>query len=57
MPRKVVTEPIRRLTVELPQSEYLTLENYCLQRQETKRQVIRAFIRRLKHRQPSSEPN
>lgn len=47
MPRKVTHEPIRNLTVELPQSEFEALERYCLQRQETKRQVIRNFIRRL----------
>ncbi|NET08546.1 MAG: CopG family transcriptional regulator [Symploca sp. SIO2B6] len=51
MPRKVSTESIRRLTVELPESEYLALEEYCVQRQETKRQVIRSFIRRLISRQ------
>lgn len=48
MARKVSAEPIKRLTVELPESEYDALENYCLERQETKRQVIRSFIRRLK---------
>ncbi len=47
MPRKVLAEPIKRLTVELPESEYKILEAYCLDRQETKRQVIRSFIRRL----------
>jgi hypothetical protein len=47
MPRKVTHEPILNLTVELPQSEFEALERYCLQRQETKRQVIRNFIRRL----------
>ena len=51
MPRKVSTEPIKQLLVELPLSEYKTLEEYCLERQETKRQVIRSFIRRLKKRQ------
>ena len=47
MPRKVLTEPIKRLTIELPQSEYEALEEYCLERQETKRQVIRSLIRSL----------
>jgi hypothetical protein len=47
MPRKVSTEPIKRLTVELPESEYNLLEAYCLERQESKRQVIRALIQRL----------
>ena len=51
MPRKVATEPIKQLLVELPLSEYKALEEYCLERQETKRQVIRSFIRRLKRRQ------
>lgn len=54
MPRKVLTEPIKRLTVELPESEYQALENYCLEQQETKRQVIRSFIRTLKSRQSRS---
>ena len=53
MPRKVSTEPKKQLLVELPLSEYKTLEQYCLERQETKRQVIRSFIRRLKSRQSS----
>ncbi len=44
MPRKITVEPVRRLTVELPESEYQQLEAYCLQRQETKRQVIRNLI-------------
>lgn len=48
MTRKVSTEPIRRLTVELPESEYKVLEAYCLEHQESKRQVIRSFIRRLR---------
>jgi len=48
MPRKVLTEEIKRLSVELPTSEYRILEEYCLQNQETKRQVIRNFIRTLK---------
>jgi hypothetical protein len=48
MSRKVAIEPIKRLTVELPESEYRILENYCLEQQETKRQVIRSFIRNLK---------
>ena len=51
MPRKVSTEPIKQLLVELPLSEYQALEDYCLERQETKRQVIRSFIRRLRQRQ------
>ncbi|NEO29066.1 MAG: CopG family transcriptional regulator [Symploca sp. SIO3C6] len=41
MPRKVSTEPLKQLLVELPLSEYQALEEYCLERQETKRQVIR----------------
>jgi metal-responsive CopG/Arc/MetJ family transcriptional regulator len=53
MPRKVLTEQIRRLTVELPESEYQALENHCLNQQETKRQVIRALIRQLV-RQPEN---
>ncbi|MEM7590325.1 MAG: CopG family transcriptional regulator [Cyanobacteria bacterium P01_A01_bin.83] len=48
MPRKVLTESVKRLLVELPSSEYQILEEYCLQTQETKRQVIRTFIRTLK---------
>ena len=48
MPRKVATEPIKQLLVELPLSEYELLEQYCQQRQETKRQVIRTCIRQLK---------
>ncbi|MEP0820370.1 MULTISPECIES: hypothetical protein [Trichocoleus] len=48
--RKISTEPIKRLTVELPESEYRVLEDYCLARQESKRQVIRSFIRRLRQR-------
>ena len=51
MPRKVATEPIRRLTVELPESEYQALEDHCLEKQETKRQVIRAFIHQLMRQQ------
>jgi hypothetical protein len=47
MPRKVSTEPTKQLLVELPASEYLALEEYCLKRQETKRQVIRSLLRRL----------
>ena len=46
MPRKVNTEPVRALTVELPQSEFEALERYCLQRQETKKQVIRTLLRK-----------
>jgi len=41
------TEPIKRLTVELPEKEYQLLEEYCLEHQETKRQVIRSLIRSL----------
>lgn len=48
MPRKVLNEEIKRLSVELPISEYNILEEYCLQNQETKRQIIRNFIRTLK---------
>jgi hypothetical protein len=47
MIRRVLTEPIKRLTVELPESEYNLLEVYCLQNQESKRQVIRTLIRNL----------
>ena len=54
MPRKVLTEPIKRLTVELPESEYQSLENYCLEQQETKRQVIRSLIHTLTRRQSRS---
>ncbi len=50
MSRKVSTEPIKRLNIELPLSEYKALEAYCQSRQETKRQVIRSFIRRLNSR-------
>jgi hypothetical protein len=50
MSRKVSVEPVKRLTVELPESEYRVLEDYCLARQESKRQVIRSFIRRLRQR-------
>jgi hypothetical protein len=46
MSRKVVREDHRTLTVELPLSEFDALEQYCLQRQETKRQVIRNLIRK-----------
>ena len=49
MPRKVLTEPIKRLTIELPESEYNLLESYCLEKQESKRQVIRFLIRCLKN--------
>lgn len=49
MPRKVLNEKIKRLSVELPISEYNILEEYCLQNQETKRQIIRNFIRSLKN--------
>jgi hypothetical protein len=45
MPRKVAREDHRTLTVELPLSEFEALEQFCLQRQETKRQVIRTLIR------------
>jgi hypothetical protein len=51
MSRKVSAEPIKRLTVELSESEYRVLEDYCLARQESKRQVIRSFIRRLQRRE------
>ena len=54
MPRKVSTEPKKQLLVELPLSEYKTLEQYCLERQETKRQVVRNFIRSLKKKVRSS---
>jgi hypothetical protein len=47
MPRKVSTEPVKQLLVELPASEYEALEEYCLKRQETKRQVIRSLLREL----------
>ena len=50
MPRKVTTEPIRRLTVELPESEYQCLEDYCQSQQTTKRQVIRQLIASLKRK-------
>lgn len=50
MTKKGITEPIRRLTVELPESEYRLLEDYCLARQESKRQVIRSLIRRLRNK-------
>lgn len=49
-PKKKVTEPYKQLMVELPLSEYQILEKYCQQRQETKRQVVRNWIRRLKFR-------
>ena len=49
MPRKVLTETIKRLSIELPSSEYKLLEEYCLENQETKRQVIRCLIRTLKN--------
>lgn len=55
MPRKVTTEPIRRLTVELPESEYQALETHCLKQQETKRQVIRGFIHQLMRQQEDSK--
>jgi hypothetical protein len=55
MPRKVLTEQIKRLTVELPESEYNLLENYCLHKQESKRQVIRSLIRCLNYIDYSSE--
>jgi hypothetical protein len=47
MPRKVSREPVKALTIELPQSQFEALERYCLHRQETKRQVIRTLIRRV----------
>jgi hypothetical protein len=46
MPRKVAREDHRTLTVELPLSEVDALEQYCLQRQETKKQVIRTLLRK-----------
>ena len=49
MPRKVLTESIKRLLVELPSTEYKILEEYCLKKQEIKRQVIRNFIKNLKN--------
>jgi len=55
MSRKVSAESIKRLTVELPESEYAILERYCVARQETKRQVIRDCIRRLGQRRGSQE--
>jgi hypothetical protein len=51
MPRKISTEPTKQLLVELPASEYQALEEYCLKRQETKRQLIRSLLRRLGQRQ------
>jgi hypothetical protein len=53
--RKISTEPIKQLLVELPLREYQELEEYCLERQETKRQVIRSFIRRLSSRRKSKK--
>lgn len=50
MPRKVINEPIKRLTIELPESEYHLLEEYCLKKQETKRHVIRFLIQSLKNK-------
>jgi hypothetical protein len=47
MPRKVSREPVRALTAEFPLSEFEALERYCLQRQETKKQVIRILLRRV----------
>jgi hypothetical protein len=55
--RKISTEPIKQLLVELPLSEYQELEEYCLERQESKRQVIRSFIRRLSSRRQSKKSN
>ena len=60
MLKKITAEPIKRLTVELPESEYEILERYCMarqetKRQETKRQVIRSFIRRLRQKVGSQE--
>jgi hypothetical protein len=57
MPRKVSREPIRALTVELPESEFEALERYCLQRQETKKQVIRTLLRRVIKKVADSETN
>ena len=47
MARKVLREPIKRLTIELPESEYQLLENYCFKKQQSKRQVIRSLISTL----------
>jgi len=55
MLKKITAEPVKRLTVELPESEYEILERYCMARQETKRQVIRSFIRRLRQKVGSQE--
>ncbi|AFY57223.1 Ribbon-helix-helix protein, copG family [Rivularia sp. PCC 7116] len=49
MPRKITTEPIKRLTIELPESEYRLLEEYCMKQQQTKKQVIRYLIQKLKN--------
>lgn len=49
MPRKVIGEPIKRLTIELPETEYNLLEEYCLNKQVTKRQAIRSLIQSLKN--------
>ena len=34
----------RKVTIELPESEYGLLETYCLEKQQTKRQIIRFLI-------------
>lgn len=52
--KKNAIEPIKQLMVELPLSEYQILEQYCQQRQETKRAIIRAYIRRLQFRLASN---
>lgn len=45
--RKISTDPIKQLLVELPLSEYQQFDSYYLERQKTKRQIIRSFICRL----------
>lgn len=47
MSRKFSREPILALAVELPLSEFEAIERYCLQRQETKKQVIRTLLGRV----------
>ncbi len=51
MPRSVATEPVKKLLIELPESEYNALESYCLERQETKRQVIRTLLKTVIRKQ------
>ena len=53
--KKDAIEPIKQLMVELPLSEYKILEQYCQERQETKRQAVRTWIRRLKYRLGSNQ--